>query len=97
MWVTFDWMGPSRRHGVIGITLGGSEALWAIRFIGCGVTGFDADDCLKRVRDTFFRDAPMPAVKDAVLDIDVSSLDAELQPRLGNPAALGIWFPALNT
>lgn len=35
-------------------------------------------------------------VANIVEDIDVSSLDSgHVLPNIGNPAALGIWFPAI--
>jgi hypothetical protein len=64
---------------------------------GCGVTGLDADDCWRLVRDAVFAELPVPPVRDAVFDIDVSTLDADwVLPQIGNPAALGVWFPAWN-
>jgi hypothetical protein len=64
---------------------------------GCGVTGFDADDCWRRIREDVVRDFPLPPVRDAVFDIDVSTLDPDwVLPNIGNPAALGVWFPAWN-
>jgi hypothetical protein len=63
--------------------------------LGCGVTGLDAEDCWRRIREDAFRDLPLPPVGDAVFDIDVSTLDPDrVLPRIGNPAALGVWFPA---
>jgi len=36
----------------------------------------------------------MPSIDDAALDIDVSTLDETwVLPRVGNAAALGVWFP----
>ena len=93
-WVTFELGFP--RRGVYANTPGGRTELGAIVRDGCGVTGLDADDCRARVRDEFFRDTPMPAVRELVLDVDVSDLDPMLLPHLGNPAGLGIWYPALN-
>ena len=60
---------------------------------GCGVTGRDEDDCWRRVRARF-GDRPTPALRDVMLDIDVSTLDpVRVLPGVGNPAALGVWFP----
>jgi hypothetical protein len=81
--------------GVIGVTTGDARLSAALLY-GCGVTGLDTDDCFKRVRDGLFSDRPMPAIRDVVFDVDVSSLDRTLTQHLGNPAVLGIWFPALN-
>ena len=94
MWMRFERGLP--RAGVFAVLLGGDAMLSAALLHGCGVTGLDADDCLKRARDGLFSDRPMPPIRDAVLDVDVSTLDSALLSDLGNPAALGIWFPALN-
>jgi hypothetical protein len=64
---------------------------------GCGVTGFDEEDCWRRIRAEVFVDNRMPPPRVVVLDIDVSTLDpVTVLPRIGNPAALGVWFPAWN-
>jgi hypothetical protein len=55
------------------------------RFVG--VTGLDADDCSRRVREVL-GDAS-PRVLREVWDVDVSSLD---RVPTGNPAALGVWY-----
>jgi hypothetical protein len=57
-----------------------------------GVTGWDADDCWSLVREAF-GPSDLPRLERVVWDVDVSSLDAEaVLPRVGNPAARGIWF-----
>jgi hypothetical protein len=62
------------------------------------VTGLDADDCWRRIREDVDRDFPLPPVRDAVFDIDVSILDPDwVLPNIGNPAALGVWFPVWNS
>ena len=51
------------------------------------------DDCWRRVRD-LFGDRAIPPNGEVVLDIDASTLDpVYVQPRIGNPAVLGVWFP----
>ena len=96
-WLTFDHSVPRPIRGRSYVTLNVERdpKVLAVRY-GCGVTGLDAEDCIKRVREALFPDETMPPIKDVVLDIDVGSLDTSLLSQLGNPAALGIWFPALN-
>ncbi len=95
LWVTFAR--PRRAddaRSFILFTAPATEHLADVMLHGCGVTGLDADDCWRRVRDDVFGEQPLPPVGDAVFDIDVSTLDATwVLPRIGNPAALGVWFP----
>jgi hypothetical protein len=99
LWVTFERPrrpDSARAYGILLESL--TTHLGDVLNHGCGVTGIDADDCWRRIRDDVFRDEPMPPVDDAVFDIDVSTLDGSwVLPRVGNPAALGVWFPAWNT
>jgi hypothetical protein len=94
IWVSFETGLPA--SGATFVTTAADAALSTALLYGCGVTGLDADDCLKRMRDGLFSDRPMPAIRDVVFDIDVSTLDPMVAEHLGNPATLGVWFPAMN-
>ena len=81
-----------RSGGVIAL-VGGDHPSFSV---GCGVSGYDEEDCLDLVRTEIFDGRPLPEVRKRVPDIDVSSLPDHLQAYLGNPAARGVWFPPLN-
>jgi hypothetical protein len=64
---------------------------------GCGVTGLDRSDALARMRRELFATRPMPSISRITADIDVSTLDATyVLPFIGNPAKVGVWFPAIE-
>lgn len=98
MWFQFEW--PShvreameRSGGVIGIVGGGDPSPF---FVGCGVSGYDEDDCLALVRAEIFDGRPLPGFRNRLPDVDLSTLPEPVQQYLGNPAARGVWFPPLN-
>jgi hypothetical protein len=97
MWLQFEW--PShvreameRSGGVIGI-IGDGPPVFSV---GCGVSGYDEDDCLALIREGIFAGRPLPEIHNRVPDIDVSTLPEDVQEQLGNPASRGVWFPPLN-
>jgi len=100
MWFQFEWPLPireaaARNGGRFAIVLTGIDQ--AVVFtVGCGVSGNDEDDCLALVRARLFAGRPLPEFRDRVPDVDVSTLPATVQERLGNPASRGVWFPDLN-
>ena len=62
--------------------------------IGCGVTAFDKAQALKIVEEKVFLNKQMPAIARIVEHVDVRNLDpGHVQPNMGNPAAIGVWFP----
>jgi hypothetical protein len=77
-------------QGPIGFT-GDPRQFDALRH-GCGVTGFDRDDCIRRANE-LFGDTPAPDVVEVIIDVDVSSLPAAVRDRVDDPSALGVWFP----
>ncbi|MGO9874057.1 MAG: hypothetical protein ACLPVY_09685 [Acidimicrobiia bacterium] len=81
-----------RSGGVIGFTGGPHPAFTD----GCGVTGYDEDDCLALLREEIFQGHPLPEIRNRVPDVDVSTLPEHLQHHLGNPVFRGVWFPPLN-
>ena len=88
---------PAGTRGVYGGDASTDHLMDVMRH-GCGVTGLDAEDCWRRVRADVFRDLALPPISDVVFDVDVSTLDPDwVLPRIGNPGALGVWFPARNT
>ena len=100
MWFQFERPlplrdGAARNDGSIGIVMIGSDHT-AMFAGGCGVSGYDEDDCLALVRTHVFAGRPVPEFRARVPDIDVSTLPAFVQQHLGNPASRGVWFPDLN-
>ena len=102
MWCQFEL--PSRfreaaerNGGVIAITadLRSDTRLSTVLTVGCGVSGYDEDDCLALVRAEIFHGRPLPEIRSRVPDIDVSTLPEPLQSVVGNPASRGVWFPAI--
>ena len=97
MWFRFDW--PERireaieRDGVVGVVGGGPTTVF---LDGCGVSGFDEEDCLALVRQQIFQGEELPEVRDRVPDVDVATLPQHLRDHLGNPSLRGVWFPPLN-
>jgi hypothetical protein len=87
LWVSFQ----SDLPAVVGVT--GTDPLTEVLMHGCGVTGLDEADCWRRVR-ALFGDRPVPPFREVVLDVDVSTLDLPVvRTGIGDPAALGVWFP----
>jgi hypothetical protein len=96
VWFQFDLRSrvrdAAKRHGgAVGVA--GDSAPFTV---GCGVSGYDEDDCLALVRSEIFDGRSLPEIRARVADIDVSTLPEPLQQHLGNPAARGVWFPPLN-
>jgi hypothetical protein len=60
---------------------------------GCGVTGYDLDDCLRLVQEIVFKGHALPLVAQVIEDVDVSSLGDRLRSRVGVPVWRGIWYP----
>jgi hypothetical protein len=61
---------------------------------GCGVTGYDVDDCLRIISDKVLGGANPPTIRRVVEDIDVSTLDQKhVVPNMGSIFRRGIWFP----
>ena len=100
MWFQFEWPLPIREAaaangGRIAILLN-TRGHTEVFTVGCGVSGYDEDDCVDLVRAQLFAGRPLPEMRDRVPDIDVSTLPAPVQLQLGNPASRGVWFPDLN-
>lgn len=72
------------------------EPPFGVFTVGCGVTGYDEDDCLALVREEVFHGRPLPEILNRVADIDVSTVPEHLQQHLGNPVSRGVWFPPLS-
>jgi hypothetical protein len=90
-WITFD-DGP--RALLPGITLDGN----GFKPDSCGVTAFDLEDALRIVAADLFGGGHLPAIKDIVEDVDVSSLEVVLRGRYyAPPVWRGMWFPATST
>ena len=100
MWFQFEWPLPireaaARNGGKFGVVLTAADQTVLFN-VGCGVSGYDEDDCLALVRTHVFAGRPVPEFRARVPDIDVSTLPAFVQQHLGNPASRGVWFPDLN-
>ena len=63
--------------------------------IGCGVTGYDEEDCLRMIREQLIDGAETPPIRKVIPDVDVSTLDeGHVLPNMGVPVWRGIWFPS---
>ena len=61
--------------------------------LGCGVTAASRESALALVVARVF-DGHAPPLQHLVENVDVRELDrGHVRPNMGNPAALGIWFP----
>ena len=70
-------------------------AIWLS--FGCGVTGYDEEDCLEMIRDQLLEGAETPPIRKVTQDVDVSTLDeGHVLPNMGVPSWRGIWFPRLD-
>jgi len=73
------------------------SSAWRILKLGCGVTAFCRDDALALIRDKIFSGSELPPITAVVEDVDVRTLDeGHVQPNMGTPSNLGIWFPRLQ-
>lgn len=62
---------------------------------GCGVTAYGYDDAIDILRQTIFRQDPLPKIARVVENIEISQLDeGHVRPNMTTPFARGIWFPA---
>ena len=103
MWFQFELPSrfreaAARNGGVIAITadLPSDTRLPTVLTVGCGVTGYDEDDCLDLIRAEIFDERPLPEMRSRVPDIDVSTLPEPLQRHLGSSASRGVWFPPVR-
>jgi hypothetical protein len=61
---------------------------------GCGVTGWDREDCLALIRTHVLKGDPLPPIGREVEDVDVSTLDqGHVTPNMLSIFPRGIWFP----
>ena len=64
---------------------------------GCGVTAYDLEDAIYLLQTKEFRKRNTPKIASIIVDIDVSTLDADhILPNLGICSNRGIWFPNLQ-
>jgi hypothetical protein len=96
MWCQFEWPLPireaaARNGGKFAVVLTAIDQT-VLFTLGCGVSGYDEDDCIALVRAHLFAGRPLPECRSRVPDVDVSTLPATVQERLGNPASRGVWF-----
>jgi hypothetical protein len=62
--------------------------------MGCGVTGFNENDCKVIIKDRVMLGQELPQIIQVVQDVDVSTLDPNhVLPNMGSPSVRGIWFP----
>ncbi len=68
--------------------------------LGCGVTALDRDDALALLEECFVRLSiveKMPRVDCVIEDVSFEDLEQNhVAPNVGNMAARGVWFPAVN-
>jgi hypothetical protein len=90
-WIQFD-LPPMERTRGGWLTI--DDTAEAYMRGGCGVTGYDLDDCLRLIQEVVFRGDALPAVASVIEDVDVSSLDFDrLRGNFGVPVWRGIWYP----
>ncbi|PDT03440.1 hypothetical protein CO666_15450 [Rhizobium chutanense] len=64
--------------------------------LGCGVTAGSAVDAERMICQMVFPVFGEREVAAVVEDIDIQSLDEHhVRPNMGNPAAVGVWFPRI--
>ena len=67
------------------------------RGFGIGVTAFSKDEARSLAEATRARYGYKGVVGPVVVDIDVSTLDANhVLPNIGPPVIRGVWYPQLN-
>jgi hypothetical protein len=76
---------------VIGVT--GGRPIW---WDGCGVSGYDEDDCLALLREQVFEGQALPPILRWVPSVDVSTLPKDVRHAIGVSVYRGVWFPARN-
>jgi hypothetical protein len=60
---------------------------------GCGVTGYDLDDCLSQIRESVFKGEALPPVASVTEDVDVTTALANRALKPGVPVWRGVWYP----
>ncbi|NVJ17593.1 hypothetical protein [Myxococcus sp. AM010] len=67
---------------------------WMMLLGGCGVTAFTVEDALRLVRESLFKDEPLPPLARIIEDVDITTLDAgHIRPNIHEPVRRGIWYP----
>lgn len=65
--------------------------------LGCGVTANTEEEAVCLVRDKVFPIFGERELSGVEVDVDVSNLDTDhVILNSGNPAAFGVWYPALQ-
>ena len=68
------------------------------RGFGIGVTAASPAEARELAEDVRLRFHPNARITGEIVDVDVSSLDANhVLPNVGFVVAYGVWYPALNT
>ena len=98
LWVEFDHLAYLRSRGLTAkpgeaFVYGGFPPVWVD---GCGVSGYDEDDCLTLLSAQVSEGRELPPVLRGVPMIDVSTLPKHVRDRMGVSVYRGVWFPALN-
>jgi hypothetical protein len=76
------------------IDRGDWQSPWSRLRAGCGVTGYDEEDCRAMIQERVLGGGELPPTRRAVADVDVSTLDPKhVLPNMGSVLARGIWFP----
>lgn len=65
--------------------------------LGCGVTGFDEEDCRRLIQEMLASNEELPPMRRIIADMDVSTLDPNhVLPNMGIVTKRGIWFPLMS-
>ena len=62
---------------------------------GCGVTGWDLDDCLRIISASLLDGQSPPPLRQVIANVDMSQVNVDLS-HIGVVVWRGIWFPPLN-
>src|SRR5262245_34608723 len=64
--------------------------------LGCGVTAYSYEDALVVLRERLFKEDPLPPIRNAIENIDISTPDpGHVLPNMGVPIWRGVWFPRI--
>lgn len=67
------------------------------REFGIGVTAFSEEEARRLAEETKAKYGCRGSVGPVVVDVDVSTLDANhVLPNIGPPVIRGVWYPQLN-
>lgn len=60
---------------------------------GFGITAHSIDDALQIMKDRYFPNKPLPPVKSATKDINISTLSERIRAAMSEPSVRSVWYP----